>query len=767
MTGAGVGANPDAFLPALAANAMGIAEFAETSIEDWQNQMRGGVVTASQFLHTAIHSILDALIGFANQIPLIGPAIAAVIMGFEGTLDTLGQWSADLLTILGQPTGLGTGSPLVGALDDIPILGPIAVFVGQLIDAIVNALGYAGSGFGIGNVLTYLGDLNSIAGGVVSDVQNLIDGVVGGVGNAIGDLIGAVNTGIGNAADAIGDITDIITNAGEATASAVGTLLQGAATNAQGVIEAVNNAADGVVSGASQLLADAVTNLTNLFSGAPAFLQGLSGVFGQQATNDAYAAAAAAQAAAAAEQARIQSAFNAVFNVSPASAGNVNVTVDFSVIANQSGMSGIMLPGSGSGSGYMGVTSGEAKWQGGTGDDIEVYPTVTTSDYQIIDVTLGSLNDLFNTGPSIPVLLYIPFRVNSARTSFCYLALYCQSNVVYADLGAVVSGTVTTFATSAAGALSAIASGGKFRIYAGDPTSLSPYAMQVLYNGTPKITYTDSSHVSQIGSGQRYVGSRMRVFNAAKVPPGIRTVTYQDNPPPPSAYPFSGRPTADVDAKGRQYASSDCGRIDRDNGGAWENIYLGPKAWATQPPSSGWSTTTLGTSSAAADLDGRLITSVSASGDNIRAEYRNLAASSNYTAELYLEATGARAQQWISGIVLRESSTGRLIVFGLGYNTTTNVCIQVVRYTNQTTFSAAQLNQSITTMPPGVAPNWLRIRDDGTNRYFDYSINGVDWATAYSESRATFMTANQIGYGVNNVASGSNVYLRLRSITGI
>jgi hypothetical protein len=127
VTSAGVGANPDGFLPALAANVMGLEDFAATTIEEWQNQLRQGVTTASAFLSAAIHQILHQLESFAAQIPIIGPTIAAVIMGFEGSLDDLATWFADLQSVLGNPTGLGTGSPVVGALASIPILGPIAV----------------------------------------------------------------------------------------------------------------------------------------------------------------------------------------------------------------------------------------------------------------------------------------------------------------------------------------------------------------------------------------------------------------------------------------------------------------------------------------------------------------------------------------------------------------------------------------------------------------------------------------------------------------
>jgi hypothetical protein len=314
-----------------------------------------------------------------------------------------------------------------------------------------------------------------------------------------------------------------------------------AGTNAAGLVQGINNAAAGLISGGSTAVADAATNVALLFGSAPAYLQGLGGVFGQTATNAAYAAAAAAAAAQAAQIAAQQSAFNAVFNVSPATAGNVNITVDFSLLANQTGMSGIMLPASGSGSGFMGVTSGEAKWQGGASTDREVFPTVTTSDYQVITVTLGGLYDLVSAGANV-AYASIFARSDSARTTAIRISVRYDGSAVNVYLWSLVSGVGTILATSAALSLSA---GSSLKVIIGDPSSLSPYAMQVLHNTTPILTYTDAAHVSQLGASYRYVGLEMSSTTSGKYPPAVRTVTYQDNPPPPASYPYSGLPTAE------------------------------------------------------------------------------------------------------------------------------------------------------------------------------------------------------------------------------
>jgi hypothetical protein len=265
MTTGGVGANPDGFLPALAANVMGLQEFAATTVEEWEAQLRSGVVTASSFLQAAIHQILGSLADFAEQIPLIGPLIAAAIMGFEGTLEDLGGWFSDLLGILGNPTGLGTGSPVIGALASIPLLGPIVTLVGQLIDAIVNALGFVGSGFSIATMQTHLGNLNTSVAATVSAINDLITGVSGA---AIADVVTAINNGVTaltriasliSGVTGASSITDVI-NAINAATTAFSALISGVAgSSITDVVTAITNATTNI-----QTL---LNNLYNIFSG--------------------------------------------------------------------------------------------------------------------------------------------------------------------------------------------------------------------------------------------------------------------------------------------------------------------------------------------------------------------------------------------------------------------------------------------------------------------------------------------------------------------
>lgn len=648
--------------------------------------------------------------------------------GLNGTINSAVQIGSAQLSSIFNGTGQFIGvlnSSATGALNSAITYGGYALStVFSNITAATGALNAAG--------LT----------GQISSAAQIGSATVSSIFNGTGQFIGVLN------AAATGALNTAIT----VNSQAIGTVQ----ANAQGIVNGINNAAAGLLSGGSTLLADAATNLGLLFGSAPQYLQGLTGAFGQSATNAAFAAAAGAQAAASSQLAQQQAAFAAVFNVSPATAGNTNVTVDFTSMANAANMAGVMSPGNTN----IGITSGAAARQVGTASssDVEVFPTQTTTDYQVITATLGSLNNV----PS--AYTEVAGRVNSTRTTRVVAAV-TDVNVI--TLGCWVSGSWTFFAQNT---LLSIASGGVVKLVLGDPASSSPYAMQVLYNGTPVITYTDTSHVSQVGASYQYVGLAMGngSINSGKYPPAIRSVTYQDNPPTPASYPFSGTPTAGT--KGRMYVSNDVGLIQRDNGSAWEYIWGGPLGYFTKPPSSSWSWVNQGAASTATELGGERITAPSST-RNFRLRTRSLSPSSNYSAVAYVEVAAvpvSGSNLWLGGIGLRNSSSGSFISFGPYLdNSTFFSALAVYRWTNATTISANSFAKPVYSLAGGMIPNWLRIRDDGTNRYFDYSNNGVDWITVYSEGRTAFITPDQFCFGLDNEGSGADAIIRLRSLSGI
>lgn len=56
-------------------------------------------------------------------------------------------------------------------------------------------------------------------------------------------------------------------------------------------------------------------------------------------------------------------------------------------------------------------------------------------------------------------------------------------------------------------------------------------------------------------------------------------------------------------------------------------------------------------------------------------------------------------------------------------------------------------------------PDWHRIRDDGTNLYYDVSSDGVSWVNLYSFSRTAFLTPSQVGVCIDPNAQGISMSL--------
>lgn len=214
---------------------------------------------------------------------------------------------------------------------------------------------------------------------------------------------------------------------------------------------------------------------------------------------------------------------------------------------------------------------------------------------------------------------------------------------------------------------------------------------------------------------------------------------------------------------GRTYDCTDNGNRYRDNGTTWDLVSLGGLGLAgTEPPSASWSTTTLGSSTFAANRGGRLLTCVSAAGNNLRVEYRTLSPAINYTASAVIDLTNITIQSSpsIGGLVLRNSSSGSLITFFWGYDLGSGgYLLTVWKWTNATTLSASYAQFGL-----NVPPQALRFRDDGTNRIAEFTHNGIDWITYHSVGRTDFITPDQIGWGSNN-ASGLTTYYRMRSFS--
>lgn len=223
---------------------------------------------------------------------------------------------------------------------------------------------------------------------------------------------------------------------------------------------------------------------------------------------------------------------------------------------------------------------------------------------------------------------------------------------------------------------------------------------------------------------------------------------------------FANRPAAAATNSGALYFCTDCDAVYRSNGSAWSKIRIGAAAGPpmADPPSSGLTTTAMGSDAFSSDLDGRKLT-LATSGSGWRVEYKALTPTSNYTATAYIETT-LGANLFTSGLVLLASNGTTLIVFGPSFDTNASVAVRSTTALNTVSSSPASIDAR--GLPK--LPNWYRIRDDGTNNNFEYSTNGVDWRSAYSASRTAILTPASIGWGGFNNSGSASAVVRLRSL---
>ena len=181
------------------------------------------------------------------------------------------------------------------------------------------------------------------------------------------------------------------------------------------------------------------------------------------------------------------------------------------------------------------------------------------------------------------------------------------------------------------------------------------------------------------------------------------------------------------------------------------------------PPSAGW--TALGGASVVPTSDGsRVMTLAASAGDNWKIEYKTLNAAINYTAEAYIDTLfDTPALSLFAGIVVMDNA-GAFIEFGNTYEGGSPgqaLKMVAIKWSGLTTYSADYFRRY--SFHHGHY-KWFRIRDDGTNRYYEASFDGITWMTMHSTLRTDFITPTRIGYGINFNTGPGNAKLVLRSL---
>jgi len=116
-----------------------------------------------------------------------------------------------------------------------------------------------------------------------------------------------------------------------------------------------------------------------------------------------------------------------------------------------------------------------------------------------------------------------------------------------------------------------------------------------------------------------------------------------------------------------------------------------------------------------------------------------------YTITAKFAVLGKDAVDASAGLLFRQSSDGKLAIFS--YETEYQ-CPFSWKWTDPSTFSAfyGSTDWRFSSQPTV----WIfRIADDGANRICSFSPDGQHWITFHSVGRADFLTADEIGFGID------------------
>lgn len=189
---------------------------------------------------------------------------------------------------------------------------------------------------------------------------------------------------------------------------------------------------------------------------------------------------------------------------------------------------------------------------------------------------------------------------------------------------------------------------------------------------------------------------------------------------------------------------------------------------ATAPPSSGWTWVNQGTATIDSTVPGTIyLTHTGTSGTHDSVLYvRSAGANTIWTAAIRADAlftTGSTSNS-LTGIALRNSSSGQIIIFGLQQFGAINSQSRFIgyRFTNPTTYHSDLGTPGTTFRFANIADGatiWFRAALSGGVVTFSVSLDGAHWRSIYTETVATFLTTfDQVGlvsYGSNQPATES------------
>lgn len=201
---------------------------------------------------------------------------------------------------------------------------------------------------------------------------------------------------------------------------------------------------------------------------------------------------------------------------------------------------------------------------------------------------------------------------------------------------------------------------------------------------------------------------------------------------------------------GDLFLPSDGVEIYRDTGAAWAG--WGPMFPLTEPPSAGWSWVNQGTAVVDSTQGGIFLydNTVSA-GDDYSCRVRAAPAAPYTITMCILGMPGAVTGKYSSfGPLWRQSSDGKLVTVEhrggqQGYLLTKKM--------NSPTSGNSDYFSYAWDKSGSFFPRFCRIADDGSNRIFSISADGIWFSTMWSVGRTDFITPDEVGFYINTVTS--------------
>jgi hypothetical protein len=122
-----------------------------------------------------------------------------------------------------------------------------------------------------------------------------------------------------------------------------------------------------------------------------------------------------------------------------------------------------------------------------------------------------------------------------------------------------------------------------------------------------------------------------------------------------------------------------------------------------------------------------------------------------WTLTTYLVPLGFPANFWEAGLRLRDSVGGKSVIMQMGYNS--GLGFSIDKFNADLTYNASYGTYPTLGLTANwaVPPQWMQLSDNGTNRIWRLSSDGVNWLQVHSVSRTDFVTPNRVGFFANTI----------------